>query len=156
MDLMGWSSINRYKLLGKLIKTKNDLLFVFDLTTPEIFLRKNADGEPGTISRTPTYTDDWKDQFGLPFEEHLNNVQVGIFDNYTVFGINTKEFPDVAEPDEGEDVKDHVDNKPIWNTVWFKYIVVHMFRFQAVSYQDSQANTKVSSKPKNNSFACKS
>ena len=113
MDLMGWSSINRYKLLGKLIKTKNDLLFVFDLTTPEIFLRKNADGEPGTISRTPTYTDDWKDQFGLPFEEHLNNVQVGIFDNYTVFGINTKEFPDVPEPDEGEDVKDHVDNKPI-------------------------------------------
>jgi len=91
MDLMGWNSGNRYKLLGKLIQTHNDLLFVFDLNTPEIYLRKNVDEETSKISRTPTYPDDWKDQFGVSFEEHLNNVQVEIFNDYTVFGINTCE-----------------------------------------------------------------
>lgn len=104
MDLMGWSSGNRYKLLGKLIKTQNELLFVFDLTTPEIYLRKNTDEETSKISRTPTYPDDWKDQFGVSFEEHLNNVQVEIFNDYTVFGINTCEKPTVLEAELEKDV----------------------------------------------------
>ena len=104
MDLMGWNSGNRYKLLGKLIKTQNDLLFVFDLTTPEIYLRKNIDEETAKISRTPTYPDDWKDQFGVSFEEHLNNVQVEIFNDYTVFGINTCDKPAILETEQEKDV----------------------------------------------------
>lgn len=91
MDLMGWSYVNRYKLLGKLIKTNDELLFVFDLTTPEIFLRKGEDEKTAKISRTPTYADSWKDQFGVPFKEHINNVQVGIFNDYAVFGISQNE-----------------------------------------------------------------
>ena len=32
VSLMGWNSSYRYKLLGKLIRSDNELLFVFDLT----------------------------------------------------------------------------------------------------------------------------
>ena len=43
VSLMGWNSAYRYKLLGKLIKSDNELLFVFDLTTPEIFVRSEKE-----------------------------------------------------------------------------------------------------------------
>ena len=37
--LMGWNPKDRYKLLGKLIKSHNQLLFVFDLSAPEVKIR---------------------------------------------------------------------------------------------------------------------
>ncbi len=43
VSLMGWNSSYRYKLLGKLIRSDNELLFVFDLTTPEIFVREEKE-----------------------------------------------------------------------------------------------------------------
>ena len=89
LSLMGWDSNHRYKLLGKLIRSNNDLLFVFDLNTPEIYMRKEVEGKKPTMSRTPTYPEEWKNQFGLTVAEHQSNLQVNIFDNYAVFGLNT-------------------------------------------------------------------
>ena len=52
VSLMGWNSAYRYKLLGKLIKVRTTkLLFVFDLTTPEIFVR--SEKEDGKIKNSP-------------------------------------------------------------------------------------------------------
>jgi hypothetical protein len=87
ISLMGWNPNYRYKLLGKLISSDNELLFIFDLTTPEIYMSAAKEGEKPKMSRTPAYPAEWKNQFGLPVEEHQKSIQVNIFDGYAVFGI---------------------------------------------------------------------
>lgn len=91
-SMMNWNPEYRYKLLGKLIKSANEYLFVFDLTTPEIFVKTSKEGEKAKISRKPTYPEEWKNQFGIPVEEHQNNLQINIFNGYTVFSVqNSRE-----------------------------------------------------------------
>jgi len=87
ISLMDWNPNYRYKLLGKLIRSGGELLFVFDLTTPEIFMKTIKDDGKVKSSRTPTYPEEWKNQFGLPVEEHQKSLQINIFDGYAVFGI---------------------------------------------------------------------
>lgn len=87
ISLMGWNPNYRYKLLGKLIRSNGELLFIFDLTTPEIFMRTEKEGEKPKTSRTASYPDEWQNQFGVPVEEHQNNLQINIFDGYAVFGL---------------------------------------------------------------------
>lgn len=90
-SLMGWNPEYKYKLLGKLIRSNSQLLFVFDLKSPEIFVRR-TDVESGKIksSRKATYPEEWQNQFGLPAKDHQNTLSISLFDGYTVFGI-TKE-----------------------------------------------------------------
>lgn len=97
MALMGWNPNYRYKLLGKLIRSNNELLFVFDLSTPEIFMRTVKDDGKEKTSRTPTYPEEWKNQFGVPVVEHQNSLQVNIFDGYAVFGIHENEKKSSAD-----------------------------------------------------------
>jgi len=86
--LMGWDPEFRYKLLGKLVKAKDKYLFVFDLTTPEIFIKiKNKDGKD-VISRKPTYPEEWNNQFGIPYSQHQQNLQVNIIDGLAVFKLS--------------------------------------------------------------------
>lgn len=87
LNLMEWNPRYRYKLLGKLIKSNNELLFVFDLNNPEIFVRKVTDDNNEILSKTASYPEEWKKQFGLPVEEHQNSLQINIFDGYTIFGV---------------------------------------------------------------------
>ena len=55
MSLMGWNPAYRYKLLGKLIRSNSQLLFVFDLASPEIFQRQvKEDGKVKNV-RTMAY-----------------------------------------------------------------------------------------------------
>lgn len=94
--LMGWDPDYRYKLLGKLVRSENQLLFVFDLTTPEIFIRtRNNDGKEVT-SRKPTYPDEWNHQFGIPYSQHQIDLQINIIDGYAVFGLRDSENNDRA------------------------------------------------------------
>jgi len=97
--LMDWNPNHRYKLLGKLIRSNGELLFSFDLNNPEIYERKVKEDGKQSTSRTPVYPEDWKNQFGLPVEEHQRNLQVNIFDGYTVFGIQEKKGK--AAPESG-------------------------------------------------------
>ena len=90
MDLMQWDCSYRYKLLGKLIKSNGEYLFVFDLKTPEIYVRTITKGEKTRVSRQPVFPKEWQNQFGLPVLEHRKQLQVNIFKGYTVFGITTK------------------------------------------------------------------
>ena len=89
MNLMGWNSDYRYKVLGKLIRTKTDLLFVFDLTSAETYMRRNAKANENP--RKAYYPEDWKNQFGVPVKDHQDLTLVSIFDDYTVFRIEKDE-----------------------------------------------------------------
>lgn len=89
-ELMGWNPNYRYKLVGKLIQSNGQLLFIFDLTAPEIFTRASKDGDNSKISRKPIYPAEWEHQFGIPVEEHQKSLQIDIFDGYALFGMNDK------------------------------------------------------------------
>ena len=90
VQLLEWNPNYRYKLLGKLVRSGDEHLFIFDLTTTEIYQRiVNAEDKIKT-SRTPVFPAEWQNQFGLPVEEHRRLLQVNIFDGYTVFGIKDK------------------------------------------------------------------
>ena len=83
-------SFRWYKILGKLIRSGNEILFIFDLTSPEIFPRTLKDNGTVTTARTPSYPEEWKNQFGIPVEEHQKSMQVNIFEGYAVFDIQEK------------------------------------------------------------------
>lgn len=85
--LMGWAPNDRYKLLGKLIRSKNELLFVFDLTSPEVYKRSVDDTGKVKTSRTPNYPSNWQNQFGIPVTEHQGSLIVNIFKESAVFGL---------------------------------------------------------------------
>lgn len=89
-ELMGWNPDYRYRLVGKLIQSNGQLLFIFDLTAPEIFTRTPEDGKQPHSSRKPVYPAEWKHQFGVPVEEHRKSLQIDIFDGYALFGMNGK------------------------------------------------------------------
>ncbi len=91
VDLMDWHSDFRYKLLGKLIRSNGEYLFIFDLNSPEIYTRNIAEGdEKVKMSRVPVFPEQWKNQFGLPVNEHKKQLQINIFNGYTIFGIKSK------------------------------------------------------------------
>lgn len=98
MRLMEWNPNHKHKILGKLIKTATDTIFVFDLNSAETFIKKNDNGED--TSRKAIYPENWQNQFGLPVKEHSDTVLVNIFDNYTVFRI---------EKNEGENSNENTD-----------------------------------------------
>lgn len=97
IDLMGWNPDYRYKLLGKLIRSGDDYLFTFDLTSMEIFQRFIVEGGKPKTSRTPVFPVEWKNQFGLSVEEHRRRLQVNIFKGYTVFSVNNESATDSLE-----------------------------------------------------------
>ena len=93
--LMSWNPDYRYKLLGKIIRSGEEKLVVFDLTSTEIYVRTNKEGEKPKTARKPVFPAEWENQFGLPVEEHRKQLQVNIFKGYTVFGI--RENKEAAE-----------------------------------------------------------
>ena len=101
MSLMGWDPRYRYKILGKLIRTKEDSIFVFDLSSAEAY-QNRVKGDSGT-SKAPHYPEEWKNQFGIPATEHQDIQQISIFDDYTVFKIERSE-ENGARKDTKEDV----------------------------------------------------
>ena len=72
---MGWDPNARYRILGKLIRTKTETIFVFDLSEQEIFRRK------GEVS----YPEGWNDSFGVSAEDHGKNELVSFCENSSVF-----------------------------------------------------------------------
>ncbi|MGE5417445.1 MAG: integrase [Acidobacteriota bacterium] len=104
IQLMDWNPDYRYKLLGKLIQSGSEHLFIFDLTATEIYQRFRSDGDKMKTSRTPVFPAEWQTQFGLPVEEHRRLLQVNIFEGYTVFGITDKSIAAPADTFEGQSV----------------------------------------------------
>lgn len=90
MNLMDWSPEHRYKLTGKLVRANGELLFVFDLTSFEVFQRGIDEDGKITVSRCAAYPSDWKFQFGLPFEEHQKSLKINTFEGYAVLTVLDK------------------------------------------------------------------
>lgn len=90
VNLMNWNPNYRYKLLGKIIRSGDEYLVLFDLTATQTYQRTLKEDGKIRTSRTPTFPAEWQDQFGLPVEEHQKLLQVNIFDGYTVFGLQDK------------------------------------------------------------------
>ncbi len=86
-EMMQWNPVYRYKLLGKRITANSEQLYIFDLTATEVYQRIRQEGGKVRNSRTPVFPSEWQNQFGLPVEEHRRQLQINIFDGYTVFGI---------------------------------------------------------------------
>lgn len=105
VDLLRWNPDYRYKIIGKLVSSHGELLFLFDLQSTEIYQRTYIINEDGSqkrqSSRKPQYPTGWKDQFGLPVEQHRKAMQVNIFDGYAVFGIKESKHTAVSVSDKG-------------------------------------------------------
>ena len=86
-SMMGWNPIYKYKLLGKLIHSNEEYLIAFDLTASETYRKTVAEDEKLKTSRVPVYPADWQNQFGLPYNEHKQSMQVNIVDGYAVYSI---------------------------------------------------------------------
>lgn len=91
MSLMNLNRDHRYKIIGKLVRSHGQYLFVFDLNCPEIYTRTMQIDENGNekrkTARKPTYLDSWKDHFGVPVDEHERALQISIFDGYALIGV---------------------------------------------------------------------
>lgn len=99
IDMMGWEPTSRYCVIGKMIRHKDEYLFVFDLSSGQEFRREvvvDTEGkERRKTLRTPIYNSEWKGQFGRPMEEHKKAVQINIFDGFAVYGMK-----DTGEPNQ--------------------------------------------------------
>lgn len=89
VEMMGWNPDYRYKILGKMIRSNGEYLFIFDLNNAEVYQRIFKEGEKTVSSRKPLFPAEWQNQFGLPYEEHKKSLQVNLFNGYTVFGIKS-------------------------------------------------------------------
>lgn len=94
VDLMGWNPNYKYKLLGRLIHANGEYLIAFDLHATEVYQRTEVEGQKPKVSRQPVYPAGWQDQFGLPFNEHSQSMQINIFDGYAVYSIKDKAASD--------------------------------------------------------------
>lgn len=102
-NLMEWDLQHRYKLLGKLIHANSEYLLAFDLSSTEVYLRTVEEGEVPRISRTASYSETWKDQFGMPYYEHQKTMKVSTFDGYAVYAIKDKSKGTMTQIDTGEE-----------------------------------------------------
>jgi len=87
VDMMGWNSDDKYKILGNIIHSNGEYLLAFDLTSTEVYKRTSAEGEKRTISRIAAYPTNWKDQFGVSYLEHKDSMKINIVDGYAVYSI---------------------------------------------------------------------
>jgi hypothetical protein len=87
VSFMGWNPDYRYKLTGKLIHANGEYLIAFDLTATEVYQRTFPEGAKPKTSKTPVFPSEWQDQFGLPFNQHRQSMQINIFDGYAIYAI---------------------------------------------------------------------
>ena len=83
---VSFRSLNTNRVLPIVLKAAIYLL-LFDLTATEVYQRTQKEGEKPKTSRTPVYPEHWKNQFGLPVEEHKKSIQINLFEGYTVFTV---------------------------------------------------------------------
>lgn len=116
VQLMEWNANYRYKMLGKLVESNGERLFIFDLNSVEIYQRVTLENGKPKSSRTPVFPAEWQNQFGLPVEEHKKQLQVNIFNGYAVFAIKENKDGNVtkgAEESTGYKIKN--DNEVVIN-----------------------------------------
>ena len=100
-SMMDWNPNHRYKILGKLIHANGENLIAFDLTATEIYQRTVTEGQKTRTSRVPVFPAEWQNQFGLPYSEHKQSLQVDILHGYAVYSIkDTAPAPEEGKSDD--------------------------------------------------------
>ena len=92
-EMMGWEALYRYKLQGTRISYQGEQLYVFDLTSTEIYLPsvKDPDNPTAKAKRsTAVYPADWRDSFGIPVQEHRTSMQINLMDGYDFADVGQK------------------------------------------------------------------
>ena len=112
--MMEWNPDHRYKILGKLIHANGETLIAFDLSATEIYQRTSVDGSKVRTSRIPVFPAEWQNQFGLPYNEHKQSLQVDILNGYAVYSIkdSAKEPEEARDSDVPADVLQQLDSSP--------------------------------------------
>lgn len=103
VSMMDWNPDYRYKLLGKLIHANGEYMIAFDLTATEVYQRTFTEGAKPKSSRTPVFPAGWQDQFGLPYKEHQQSMQINIFDGYAIYSIKNTSPPRSPDTAKRED-----------------------------------------------------
>lgn len=116
-SMMDWNPEHRYKILGKLIHANDETLIAFDLTATEVYQRTSHDGEKPKTSRIPVFPADWQNQFGMPYNEHKQSLQVDILNGYAVYSIKGNNAVDDLSQEKGESVSSGVPQKLDTQTV---------------------------------------
>ena len=110
-EMMGWEALYRYKLQGTRISYQGEQLYVFDLTSTEIFLPavKDPDNPNARAKAKPAvYPADWRDSFGIPVMEHMASMQVDLMEGYTFADVSkgTEQMPmEIVDQETGEVIK---------------------------------------------------
>jgi len=89
-ELLNWNLTDRYKYIGRVGQANGVKLLVFDLYSPKVFAQVEEDGKKKRAT-TASYRADWKNQFGMSFEDHQQYKQLNLFEGYTL--INLQEQP---------------------------------------------------------------
>lgn len=122
-NTMGWEKDCRYKVLGYRIIFEGKTIYIFDLLVPEIFheSRKRKKGEQAPEGETPVdtrkgfYPENIAGSFGVPVEEHRQEVEVFEDGNYVSMAMLTGkrkvEEPETPE-NTAENVADNTAEKP--------------------------------------------
>lgn len=103
VSMMDWNPDYRYKLLGRLIHANGEYMIAFDLTATEVYQRTLTEGAKPKNSRTPVFPAGWQDQFGLPYKEHQQSMQINIFDGYAIYSIKDSSPPGPPDAAKRED-----------------------------------------------------
>ena len=112
-DLMGWETLYRYKMQGTRISYQGEQLYVFDLTSTEVFIPATQDsdseGKPKKKAAV-RFLENWRDSFGLPVAEHVASVQVNLDEGYaamdTMQGESAEQMPmEMIDQETGEVTK---------------------------------------------------
>lgn len=97
-DLMGWETLYRYKMQGTRINYQGEQLYVFDLTSTEVFIPSTQESsDPNAKPKKKSvvrFLEDWRDSFGLPVTEHTASMQINLDEGYDMI--------DVAQASEAE------------------------------------------------------
>ncbi|MCD7755974.1 MAG: integrase [Firmicutes bacterium] len=101
--LTSWDLNNRYKMIGKLVRSQGERLLIFDLDAALIYPRKPVMDAAGkvvksNIDREPVYMESWRHQFGLPVEEHERTYAINRFDDYVVISVQKQPGQRQAHP----------------------------------------------------------
>ena len=102
-DLMGWESVYRYKLQGFQITYNGEQLYVFDLTSNEMFLPQKRDPNKKQKAPKPVYPSEWNHSFGMPVSEHTASTQINLDEGFTY--TDDSALAQTGNPTPGDEMK---------------------------------------------------
>lgn len=87
--MMGWNPDNRYRILGKKIRSQTEEeILLFDLRAAQEF-KKSAPGEGGRKNRSTILTG-WNGSFGPSYDESEGSLHIETFNGFTIMSIRDK------------------------------------------------------------------